>query len=244
MLSLTPIIHNAMKQQVLRLLIWFYHVRLQHGTYRCLWSVRSYRLERLRDFMDVASEEMAKKQAKYKEQYDRKLQKRRLPQLGESVLIKKEQRTQKEEGWHKIADKTEGPFPVVEVSPDATHVTIDRGQYQETISRDRIELAPKPDFGGDALEPNRGEIRSKHRRDAAEYVLLDIVGHSIKEDNPKAWEKVNCLWYGFKKPTWNPIQNVTRNQVLRYCCRYELPAPENLFDAIKGHAAPPATEED
>lgn len=90
--------------------------------------------------MNVASEEMAKKQAKYKEQYDRKLQKRRLPQLGELVLIKKEQRTQKEEGWHKLADKTEGPFPVVDVSPDATHVTIDRGQCQETISlrQDRI----------------------------------------------------------------------------------------------------------
>lgn len=39
--------------------------------------------------MDVASAEIAKKQAKYKEQYEKRLQKRRLPQLGEFVLIRK-----------------------------------------------------------------------------------------------------------------------------------------------------------
>lgn len=96
--------------------------------------------------MDVASAEISKKQDKYKGQNDKRLQRRRILQLGEFVLVKKEQKTKQEEKWHTLSDKTEGTFPIVEFLPDARHVTIDRGQYQETISRDRVELSPKPKF--------------------------------------------------------------------------------------------------
>lgn len=56
---------------------------------------------------------MAKKQAMYKEQYDNKLQKRHLLQLGEVVLVIKEQRTKKDEDWHKLANKIEETLSIM-----------------------------------------------------------------------------------------------------------------------------------
>lgn len=116
----------------------------------------------------------------------------------------------------------------MDISPDASHVTINRGQYQETISRDRVELAPNHNFGEDSDELDRSEIRSDHRKDSAEYVLTDIIGHSVKEDNTKEW------WYGFKRPTWDPIANVTHDQIIHYCHKYNEPRPDNFKDAIPG----------
>lgn len=95
--------------------------------------------------METATEEIRQKKAKYKEQ----LQKCRLPQVSEFLLLKKEQPTREGEEWHKPSSKVEVRFQVIDVSPDASHVSIDRGDYQETIYRDRVELVPRPDFGSD-----------------------------------------------------------------------------------------------
>ena len=66
-------------------------------------------LDRLRENLDQASEAMRKQQARYKANYDKKLQTQRVIQVGEYVLVRKEQPTRKGEEWHKLTIKSEGP---------------------------------------------------------------------------------------------------------------------------------------
>ena len=105
-------------------------------TYRERWK---YWLTQL---MSTASAELEKRQARYKRNFDARL---RLPvqriSEGSFVFLRRDH-TPRTESRHKLAPVADGPFKVVGADEHTVVVKID--ENVERVSRDRVELAPKP----------------------------------------------------------------------------------------------------
>ena len=92
--------------------------------------------------MSTASRNLAKRQARYNRDMDK-----RTRSLGEvitkesQVFLRKEYTNPKVEGKQKLSPVAEGPFPVREVNNDTLVIERDDGMH-ERISRDRVVLAP------------------------------------------------------------------------------------------------------
>ena len=110
-------------------------------TYRERWK---YWLNQL---MSTASAELEKRQARYKRNFDARLLPVQQISEGSFVFIRRDH-TPRTESRHKLAPVADGPFEVVGADEHTVVVKID--ENVERVSRDRVELAPKPAEPSDA----------------------------------------------------------------------------------------------
>ncbi len=157
------------------------------------------------------------------------LAKRRRPRVGEFVILRKKSYKQGESNKKLTSQAEKFSLKVTTVTDDGSHIWMDQGDHDEMISRDRVEVVPRLYFG-----PN-DELTDQvnfHRRNEYEYVLDEIVGHRVKEDNPKEWLEAICKWYSFKQNTYEPSANVRRSHISRYCRKNGLILPNNARESM------------
>ena len=123
---------------------------------------------------------------------------------------------------HELTLKAEKfPLRVTNVTAHHSHVCGDRHNHDGMVSRDRIEVFPRHDFGQDFIIP---PVKTPLNRDKYEYFLEEIIGHEVKEKNPKECSNVLCKWYGFKSNTYEPLANVRRSQIWKIFNQKGLPS--------------------
>lgn len=89
----------------------------------------------------------------------------------------------KDEKWTRPQVNADGGwtlFRVAQVSPDESHVAVNRGDNDEVISRDRVEIARSPE-----CEVKIPKERLSACRDEAEYAVEDIVLQKFAKDSPE-----------------------------------------------------------
>ena len=147
-------------------------------TYRERWK---YWLTQL---MSTASAELEKRQARYKRNFDARL---RLPvqQISEgSFVFVRRDHTPRTESRHKLAPVADGPFEVVGADEHTVVVKID--ENVERVSRDRVELAPKP------AEPvTQDTVQDTSGANAARLRSLDL---------PRLFRERNAMRMTYQEP--------------------------------------------
>ena len=179
-------------------------------------------LRRLRDMMATATQQLQERQRRYKAAFDARVRAKPPIAAGDYVFIRKQATTRRDEERHKLAPKAEGPLKVVSCDVERRVVVFRRHSHDETISIDRVELAPSP------------ELRNDTQNVSEEFVVDEILSHRLCEgEEANHWE-VKVKWYGFSRPTWQPLHDVRRSQVLRYCRRNKISPPANIDQTRSG----------
>lgn len=123
--------------------------------------------------MEKTRKSIQKEQARYKRNFDARLRKLRHEiSKGAFLFLRKEQGTA-EEPKYKLVRVAAGTYQVLEVADDT--VIISKGDEHETVSRDRMELAPSPlDYSQDSSlkcafeslqgEGNKSQMGDGHRK--------------------------------------------------------------------------------
>lgn len=189
---------------------------------RLLWA------KRLEAHVRTATAALHRAQARYKAHYDSRIrQPRSPPTIGGYVFVRREIATPSEHGQHKLAPVADGPFQVIEVT-DKT-VVIQRQLATETISRDRVVIAPSPQ----AQSTPQGSPHNNPSR-SGEYVVDRIISHkpASVSDAPSAFRyRVRWYNYGEEQDTWEPTANLPAHFILRYTRRHGLPRPHDITAA-------------
>ena len=150
-------------------------------TYRERWK---YWLTQL---MSTASAELEKRQARYKRNFDAWL---RLPvqQISKaSFVFLRRDHTLRTESRHKLAPVANGPFEVVGADEHTVAVKID--ENVERVSRDRVQLAPKP---AEAVTQDTVQDTSGANAAPAPTGLASIIPRTQRDadDLPGTWTRM------------------------------------------------------
>ena len=119
-----------------------------------VYTYRERRKYWLSQLMSTASAESDKRQARYKRKFDSRL---RLPaqQISEGFFaFLRRDHTLRTESWHKLAPVADVPFK--DVLADEHTIVMKIEENVERVSRDCVELAPKP------AEPVTQDTVQKH----------------------------------------------------------------------------------
>ena len=93
--------------------------------------------------MSTAKGKLAKRQAQYKLDFDKRLRRNaEIIHPGDQVFVRKEYTNPQVERKHKLSSVADGPYDVVEVN-QGTFVIETEDRFRERHSRDRVTLAPR-----------------------------------------------------------------------------------------------------
>ena len=138
---------------------------------------------------------------------------------------------------HKLSRKATGPYMVIDESSHT--VTIDRDGLNETVSRDRVTLAPRPDKAttSDSVpqilkrqkppEARENDSTPGHQsmdETGKEYVIEKIVDY----DEEEMLFRVNWTGYTSEQDTWEPPGALPFNQIARYFRRTRRQIPRGM----------------
>lgn len=183
-------------------------------------------LQRLDKMFKDASEALALRQARYKRSFDASVKRRRVPKVGESILVRKEQAT-RGESWHKLSPRAFGPFKVVDVSEDGRTLTYQNGGSRELVNVNRVELAPVEEVANDEGQAGTNDD-TESETTGLDAVVDSIIGHAPVEGKPENYWQVHVKWFNDNQPTWEPLKNMRYSQVAKYCHQNGLAHPSNM----------------
>lgn len=193
-------------------------------------------MARLRRQLPAVVEALRKTQQRYKRDFDANVGSRNKDiRVGDYVYTTNHHRASK------LESRAVGPFVVLDA--DASTFVIDLDGEQERVSSDHVTPAPRPSTADatpfallDGLDkrPETTEVPD-------EYVIDRILG--VRKINGAYHAKVRWFDYGPKEDTWEPLENILKNLVVR-CLRqqkmhitgYSWKTPGHIGDTRKTQA--------
>lgn len=166
--------------------------------------------ERLRISIDKARSSLAKTQARYKKDFDKRVRRvANKPKVNGYVYLDPQDGTRKRS---KLQHDVEGPYKVLEVN-DRT-IVIQRGDVVERVSADRTTPAPTPP------QPKIANVHDASPKDLLQkniegetWLVESILEHRKNKHNQYEFR---VDWVGDYEPTWEPRSNIPEELVSRY----------------------------
>jgi len=168
-------------------------------------------MARLRKHNPIVGEALRKTQQRYKRNFDH-----RVATCNADVKIGEYVCTTSHDGQNKLQSKTIGPFVVADATADASTFVIDIDGEEKRVSSDHVTPAPRPTTADTVLHPLLDGLdqRKSPPATADEYVIDKLLGLRQTGDSYSA--KVRWFDYGSKDDTWELLQNLPRNLVVRF----------------------------
>jgi len=166
-------------------------------------------MARLRRQIPVVVEALRKTQQRYKRNFDHRVATRNADvKIGDYVY------TTNHDRQNKLQSKAIGPFVVVDA--DTSTFVIDIEGEEERVSSDHVTRASRPTTT-DKVPQQLLDGFDKPKEPTAttdEYVIDKLLGLRRTGDTYSA--KVRWFDYGSKDDTWEPLENLPRNMVVRF----------------------------
>ena len=169
-------------------------------------------VRRLEDSIVKANASLAKTQARYKRDFDKRVRRanRRLSP-GDYVYLDPTDGSKK---LGKLQSPAVGPFRVV--SNDRRTLVIDRDGIIERVNADRVVHAPPPPDADTVqstpeFRATADDIAAKNL-DGPKYTVERILDHEVRDDGLY----LEVKWYGYPRSDWQPRTNIPEELVSRY----------------------------
>ena len=178
-------------------------------------------MARLRELIPSVEAALNKTQQRYKRNFDQGVSARnRRVQVGDYVYTTAHDRE------HKLQSHAVGPFVVLDAD-DSTYV-IDVNGEEKRVSSDHVVPAPTPD--GVPPSPRLDGFQDPQPRAevADEYVIDKLVGLRLVDGLYQA--KVRWFDYAEGDDTWEALDNLPRNVVIRYLRQRKKTVPGYSWD--------------
>jgi len=168
-------------------------------------------MARLREQIPIVVEALRKTQQRYKRNFDH-----RVATCTADVNIGDYVYTTSHDRQNKLQSKAIGPFVVVDVDADASTFVIDIDGEENLVSSDHVTPAPRP-ATTDTVPHHLLDGLDQRKPPPAtsdQYVIDKLLGLRQTGDSYSA--KVRWFDYGSKNDTWEPLENLPRNLVVRF----------------------------
>jgi len=168
-------------------------------------------MARLREQIPIVFEALRKTQQRYKRTFDH-----RVATCTADVNIGDYVYTTSHDRQNKLQSKAIGPFVVVDADADASTFVIDIDGEENLVSSDHVTPAPRPATTDTVPHPLLDGLDQRKPPPATsdEYVIDKLLGLRQTGDSYSA--KVRWFDYGSKNDTWEPLENLPRNLVVRF----------------------------
>jgi len=168
-------------------------------------------MARLRRQIPVVVEALRKTQQQYKRKFDHRVATRNADvKIGDYVY------TTNHDRQNKMQSKAIGPFVVDDADADASTFVIDIDKEEKRVSSDHVTPAPRPTTADTVPHPVLDGLDQRKSPPAAadEYVIDKLLGLRQTGDSYSA----KVLWFdcGSKDDTWEPLENLPRDLVVRF----------------------------
>ena len=172
-------------------------------------------LARLRIALDCAKESMAKVQARYKRNFDRRVRHiRKLTDQDKVYLDVEESGIKRAKLSHGVA----GAFRVVKVDKATNTVVIQRGPVVERVAMNRVVRAPASapvDEAPDDMQATTKDMEDKVT-EGQTWVMKRILDHRELDDGTLEFR---IDWAGDWSPTWEPRRFIPEEAISRYLAK-------------------------
>jgi len=168
-------------------------------------------MARLRKQIPIAVEALPKTQQRYKRHFDHRVATRNADvKIGDYVYTTNHDRQKK------LQSKAIGPFVVNDAGADASTFVIDIDGEEHRVSSDNVTPAPRPTTTDKVSHPllDGLEQRKPPPAPADEYVVDKLQG--LRQTGDSYSVEVRWFDYGSKDDTWDPLENLPRNLVVRF----------------------------
>jgi len=168
-------------------------------------------MARLRKQIPIVVEALRKTQQRYKRNSDHRVATRNADvKIGDYVY------TNSHDRQNKLQSKAIGPFVVIDGDADASTFVIDIDGEEKRVSSDQVTQAPRPTTTDTVPHPLLDclDQRKSPLATADEYVIDKLLGLCQTGDSYSA--KVRWFDFGSKDDTWEPLENLPRNLMLRF----------------------------
>jgi len=165
---------------------------------------------RLRRQIPVVVKALRKTQQRHKRNFDHRVATRNADvKIGDYVYTTNHDRK------NKLQSKAIGPFVVVDADADASTFVIDIDGEEQRVSSDHVTPAPRPTTTDTVPHPVLDGLdqRKPPPATADEYVIDKLRG--LRQTGDSYSTKVRWFDYGSKDDTWEPLENLARNLVVR-----------------------------
>jgi len=168
-------------------------------------------MARLRRQIPIVVEALRKTQQRYKREFDHRVATRNADvKIGDFVY------TTNHDRQDKLQRKAIGPFVVVDADADASTFVIDIDGEEKRVRSDHVTPAPRPTTTDTVRHPlpDRLGQRKPPTATADEYMIDKLLG--LRQTGDSCSAKVRWFYYGSKDDTWEPLENLPRNLVVRF----------------------------
>jgi len=168
-------------------------------------------MARLRKQIPIVVEALRKTQQRYKRNFDHRVATRNADvKIGDYVC------TTNHDRQNKLQSKAIGPFVIIDADADASTFVNDIDGEEKRVSSDHDTPAPRPTMTDTVPHPLLDGLDQCKPPPATadEYVVDKLLGLRQTGDSYSA--KVRWFDYGSKDDTWEPLENLPRNLVVRF----------------------------
>jgi len=168
-------------------------------------------MARLRRQIPVVVEALRKTQQRYKSNFDHRVATRNADvKIGDYIYTTNHDRR------NKLQSTAIGLFVVVDADADASTFVIDIDGEEKRVSSDHVTPAPRPTTTDTVPHPLLDGLdqRKPPSATADESVIYKLLG--LRQTGDKCRANVRWFDFGSKDDTWEPLENLPRNMVVRF----------------------------
>ena len=168
--------------------------------------------DRLEVSIGKAKASLAKTQARYKADFDKRVRRSRKIKVDEAVYLDISDGMKRD----KLAFQVSGPFRVLEVVKEGNTVVIQRGDVVERVSMNRITRAPSSDPPVDPDHATAPTDLAEKETEGTVYRFRKILDHRERSDGTLEFR---IDWVGNYEPSWEPRSYIAEEAVSRYLAK-------------------------
>jgi len=168
-------------------------------------------MARLRKQIPIIVEALRKTQQRCKRNFDHRVATRNADvEIADCVYTTNNDRP------NKLQSKAIGPFVVIDADADASTFVADIDGEEKRVSSDHVTPAPRPTMTDTVRHPLLDGLdqRKPPPATADEYVVDKLLG--LRQNGDSYSPQVRWFDYGSKDDTWEPLENLPRNLVVRF----------------------------
>ena len=172
-------------------------------------------LDRLKVALGCARESMAKVQARYKKNFDRRVRHiRKLTDKDKVYLDVDDGAMKREKLLHGVA----GAFRVIKIDKATNTVVIQRGDVVERVAMNRVVRAPASAPVDDTPDNSQATTKDIEEKvtEGDNWVMKGILDHRELDDGTLEFR---IDWAGKWKPTWEPRKYIPEEAISRYLAK-------------------------
>jgi len=168
-------------------------------------------MARLRKQITIVVEALRKTQQRYKRNFDHRVTTHNADvNFGDYVY------TTNNDRQNKLRSRASGPFVVIDADADASTFVINIDWEEKRVTSGHVTSAPRPTTTDSVPHPLLDGLdqRKPPPATADEYVIDKLP--RLRQTGDSYSAKVRWFDYGSKDDTWEPLENLPRNLVVRF----------------------------